>query len=62
MATVIINGSCGVTYNITAGGTYNEELVGPRSSHGTVMGLCPNTPTIVPTTSITGMEDIRFTI
>ena len=61
MATVTINElACGVPYTITAGGTLNGELVGPRSSHGTTMGPCPPgvTPTIVPTTSMTGKEDI----
>ena len=33
---------CEVTYTITAGGTLNGDLVGPRSSHGTVTaGPCP---------------------
>ena len=59
MATVTINGlMCGVTYIITARGTLDGNLVGPRSSHGTAMGPCPPriTPTIVPTTSITGRK------
>ena len=42
-ATVTVTGlKCGVNYTITAGGTLNGELVGPRSSHGTiVMPACP---------------------
>ena len=59
MATVTINGLiCGVTYNVTAGGTLDGNLIGPRSFHGTAMGPCPPriTPTIVPTTSITGRK------
>ena len=62
MATVTINGlACGITYTIIAGGAFNGELVGPRSSHGTINGSCPTvvTPTIVPTTSMTGKENIR---
>ena len=44
MATVTVNGlECGVTYTITAGGTLNGDLVGPRSFHGTVTtGPCPS--------------------
>ena len=43
MATVTVTGlECGVTYTITAGGILNGDLVGPRSSHGTVTaGPCP---------------------
>ena len=43
MATVTVTGlKCGVNYTIIAGGTLNGELVGPRSSHGTiVMPACP---------------------
>ena len=43
MATVTVDGlECEVIYDITAGGTLNEALVGPRSSHGTVTsGPCP---------------------
>ena len=46
MATVIFNGlQCGVIYTIIAGGTLNGDLVGPRSSHGTVtVGPCPICP------------------
>ena len=42
-ATVTVTGlKCGVNYTIIAGGTLNGELVGPRSSHGTiVMPACP---------------------
>ena len=61
MATVTINGlACGITYTITAGGTLNGGLIGPRSSHGTTIGSCPPgvTPTIVPTTSMTSKENI----
>ena len=62
MSTVILNRlACGVTYTITAGGTLNGQLVGPRSSHGTVTaGPCPLviTTTTVATTSMTGKEDI----
>ena len=61
MSTVTVNGlTCGVTYNITAGGTLDEQLVGPRSSYGTITaGPCPPgiTSTVVPTTSMTGKED-----
>ena len=51
MATVTVDGlECAVTYNITAGGTLNGALVGPRSSHGTITsGPCPlpmPTPTL----------------
>ena len=60
MATVTVNGlECGVTYNITAGGTLNGELVGPRSSHGSITaGPCPPmmTTTIIPTTSMTSKK------
>ena len=41
MATVTIYGlECGVTYTITAGGTLNGSLIGPRSSHGTIAESC----------------------
>ena len=42
-ATVAVDGlECGVAYTIIVGGTLNEHLVGPRSSHGTVTaGPCP---------------------
>ena len=40
-ATVTVSGlECGVVYTITAGGTLNETLVGPRSSHGNVKVPC----------------------
>ena len=42
MATVTVNGlECEVTYNITAGGTLNGDLVGPRSYVGTFSDTCP---------------------
>ena len=46
-ATVTVNGlECGVTYSIIAGGTFNGDLVGPESSHGTVTtGPCPSNKT-----------------
>jgi len=57
MATVrIANLHCEVTYYITAGGTLNGDLVGPRSSLGTITaGPCPivMTTTMI-TTSMTG--------
>ena len=41
MATVTINGlECGVTYTIIAGGTLNETLIGPRSTHGNIFQCC----------------------
>ena len=42
-ATVAVDGlECEVTYTIIAGGTLNGDLVGPKSSHGTITaGLCP---------------------
>ena len=60
-ATVTVEGlKCGVTYGITAGGTFDGALVGPRSSHGTVMGDCSimMTPTTTLTTS-TSMNSKR---
>ena len=59
MATVTLNGlACGVTYTITAEGTLDGELVGPRSSHGTVTaGLCQLIITsTAATASMTGKE------
>ena len=57
MATVTIDGlQCEVTYTITAGGTLNGVLVGPRSSYGAITaGPCPDTPssTVSPTISPT---------
>ena len=42
MATVTVTGlKCGVNYTIIAGGTSNGELVGPRSSWGTLFIACP---------------------
>ena len=63
MATVTIDGlECEVTYTITAEGTLNGALVGPRSSHGTVTsGPCPAvmpSPS-VSTPSMSGMDEIR---
>ena len=60
MATVTVDGlECEVIYDITAGGTLNGALVGPRSSHGTVTsGPCPlpmPTPS-VETPSMSGKE------
>ena len=45
MATVTITGlECGVNYTITAGGTLDGDLVGPRS-HGTIAtNPCPVFP------------------
>ena len=41
MATVTITGlKCGVNYTIIAGGTLNGDLVGPRSSWGTLVIAC----------------------
>ena len=42
-AGVIVDGlQCEVTYNITAGGILNGDLIGSRSSHGNITaGLCP---------------------
>ena len=60
MATVSLTGlMCEETYTITAGGTLNGELVGPRSSHDPSNGNdrpCGVTPTTTssattPTTS-----------
>ena len=60
MATVTVNGlECEMIYTITAGGTLDGQLVGPRSSHGTITaGPCPPMMiiTIVPTTSVTSKE------
>ena len=63
MATVTIDGlECEVTYTITAGGTLNGILVGPRSSHGNITsGSCPPpmpTPS-VSTPSVNGKEEIH---
>ena len=64
MATVTIDGlQCEVTYDITAGGTLNGALVGPKSSHGTITsGPCP--PPIpmhsVATPSVRGKEEVHL--
>ena len=52
MATVIVDGlECEVTYTITAGGTLDGDLVGPRSSHGNITtGPCPVITTTTTTT------------
>ena len=43
-ATVILNGlDCDVSYNITAGGTLNGDLVGPRSSYENIYQSCLRT-------------------
>ena len=61
-ATVTLNGlECGVTYTIIAGGTLNGDLVGPRSSHGTVTAdnrPCP--PVMTPTTTVTTGKEIQL--
>ena len=62
MATVTIDGlECEVTYTITAGGTLNGALVGPRSSHGIITsGPCLSdipTPSVA-TPSMNGKEEI----
>ena len=46
MAAVAVNRlDCEVTYTIIAGGILNGDLVGPRSSHGTITaGPCPVCP------------------
>ena len=43
MAIVTVNSlHCGVTYNITVGGMYNNgTLVGPGSSYDVTTGICP---------------------
>ena len=54
VATVILEGlTCGVVYNIIAGGKLNGDLVGPRSSHGIFTAdPCPEmSSTILPTTT-----------
>ena len=56
MATVTIDGlACGVTYTIIAGGTLDGDLVGPRSSHGSITaGPCPLI-TVTTTATITSV-------
>ena len=46
VAIVTVNGlQCEVTYTVTAGGTLNGDLVGLRSSYGTITaGPCPTCP------------------
>ena len=62
MATVTVNGlMCEVEYTITAGGIFDGQLVGPRSSHGIVTaGPCPliMTTTTTVTISMISKEDI----
>ena len=50
-ATIIISGlNCLEAYTVTAGGTLDGTLVGPRSSHEPITtGVCM--PTVAPTTS-----------
>ena len=41
IATVTVNElECGISYTIIAGGILNGDLVGPRSSHGSINELC----------------------
>ena len=56
MATVTVTGlMCEVEYTITAGGVFDGELVGPRSSHETITaGHCPLIM-IITTTATTSM-------
>ena len=60
MATVTLEGlKCEVTYTIIAGGTYGgiaeEDLIGPRSSHGSfTAGPCEIATTMEPTPSMSG--------
>ena len=62
MATVTIDElACGVTYTIIAGGTLDGDLVGPKSSHGTITaGPCPlitvTTTTTITSVSVTGKK------
>ena len=46
MAVVRVNGlECGTNYTVIAGGTLNGDLVGSRSSHGTITtNPCPVCP------------------
>jgi len=44
---VTVNGlQCEVAYTVTAGGTFNGHLIGPRSSHHetVIPGPCPTCP------------------
>ena len=61
-----VNGlMCEVTYNITAGGTLNGVLVGPRSFRGNITtGYCPQvitTTSIATTATMNGKEEILHT-
>ena len=63
MSTVTLNGlACGVRYTITAGGTFGGDLVGPRLILYRIItaGSCQPEiiATVVPTTSMTGKDDI----
>ena len=63
VATITINGLvCEEEYMITASGTLNGQLVGPKSSHGIISGYCPPvvTPTIVPTESTDGKKRYMY--
>jgi len=55
MSTVIVNNLvCEVTYTIIAGGLLAGDLVGPRSSRGTIIsGPCP--VMVIPATSLFSM-------
>ena len=63
MATVTIDGlQCEVTYTITAGGTLNGALVGPRSSHGAITSgpcLVDMPKLFVATSTMKGKEKIH---
>ena len=54
-STVIINNLvCDVTYSIITGGLLAGDLVGPRSSHGTIIsGPCP--VVVIPATTLFSM-------
>ena len=62
MATVTIGLMCEEEYMISAGGTLNGDLVGPRSPYGTInAGYCPQvmtTTTSPATTTMTGKDNI----
>ena len=62
MATVTVTGlMCEVEYTITAGGVFDGQLVGPRSSHGTITAgrcLVIMTTTTTATTSMISKEEI----
>ena len=63
MATVTIDGlECEVTYTITAGGTLNGALVGPRSSHGNITSgscLVDMPKPFVATSTMKGKEEMH---